>query len=73
MPTKISPFKMKELTGKARMTAWRNLPDPKPSWQIFKTLLGAGEDPNSALKRWREWEEWKAAKGAKEKWRKFPK
>lgn len=55
------------------MTAWRNLPDPKPSWEIFKTLLGAGEDPNSALKRWREWEEWKAAKGAKEKWRKFPK
>tara|TARA_R110000824_G_scaffold204852_2_gene389604 strand:+ start:365 stop:559 length:195 start_codon:yes stop_codon:yes gene_type:complete len=64
---------MKELTGKARMAAWRNLPDPKPSWENFKWLVSSGETPNSALKRWREWEEWKAAKGAKEKWRKFPK
>jgi hypothetical protein len=70
MPTKISPFKMKELTGKARMTAWRNLPDPKPSWEIFKTLLGAGENPNSALQRWREWQ---TGLPKDSKWRKFPK
>ena len=43
------------MTPKERMTAWRSLTKPKPSWEIFKTLLGAGEDPNSALKRWREW------------------
>ena len=37
------------------MDAWKNLTEPKPSWEIFKTLLGSGDDPNSALKRWREW------------------
>ena len=53
---------MKELTGKERMDAWKNLTEPKPSWENFKLLLGAGETPNSALKRWREWRAWKEAR-----------
>lgn len=46
----------KELTSKERMTAWKNLPEPKPSWENFKFMLGGGETPESALKRWREWD-----------------
>ena len=53
---------MKELTGKERMDAWKNLTEPKPSWENFKFLLGAGETPNSALKRWRERRAWKEAR-----------
>ena len=53
------------LTGKERLDAWKNLTEPKPSWENFKFLLGAGETPNSALKRWREWRAWKETKEEK--------
>ncbi len=48
------------MTPKERMTAWRSLTEPKPSWEIFKTLLGSDADPNAVLKKWRAW---KARKG----------
>jgi len=43
------------MTPKERMAAWRSLTEPKPSWEIFKTLLGSDADPNVALKKWRAW------------------
>jgi hypothetical protein len=49
------------MTPKERMTAWRSLTEPKPSWEIFKTLLGSESDPNVVLKKWRAWKEKKGS------------
>ena len=45
------------MTPKKRMAAWQSLTEPKPSWEIFKIMLGSGSDPNAVLKKWRAWKE----------------
>lgn len=45
---------MKILTGKERMSAWRNLPEPKPAWETFKRLLGQFHTVEKVMEWWHE-------------------
>ena len=42
------------ITGGERMKAWRELDEPKPSWEAFKRLLSQFKTVEQAMNRWNE-------------------
>lgn len=42
------------ITGEERMKAWKELNEPKPSWEGFKRLLSQFKTVEQAMNQWHE-------------------
>jgi|TARA_Y100000310_G_scaffold262700_1_gene272452 hypothetical protein len=43
------------MTSKERMKSWENLPEPRPTWELWKSILSSkGHDLGKAKEQWKK-------------------